>query len=65
MVQAYADGQLDVADALEVERHLKECARCTAADRNQRVLSAAIKDPALVLQSAGRVARTAGRDSKP
>jgi anti-sigma factor RsiW len=47
MVQAYADGQLDVADALQVERHLKECANCAAAYRTQRALSATLKDPLL------------------
>ncbi len=47
MVQAYADGELAVAEALEMERHLKTCADCTAAYRNQRALSAALGDPAL------------------
>jgi anti-sigma factor RsiW len=47
LVQAYADRQLDAAQALEVERHLTGCAECAAAYRNQRALSAAIGDPAL------------------
>jgi anti-sigma factor RsiW len=47
MVQAYADGQLDVAAALDMERHLKACASCAAAYRNYRALSTAIGDPPL------------------
>jgi anti-sigma factor RsiW len=47
MVQAYADGQLGLAEALELERHLKTCDSCTAAYRNQRALSAAISDASL------------------
>jgi anti-sigma factor RsiW len=47
LVQAYADRQLDAAQALEVERHLTGCAECAAAYRSQRTLSAAIGDSAL------------------
>jgi anti-sigma factor RsiW len=47
MVQAYADGQLGVAETLELEHHLKTCANCAAAYRNHRALSAALADPAL------------------
>jgi anti-sigma factor RsiW len=47
MLQAYADGQLGPAEALEIERHLKACDSCAAAYRNQRALRAAIGDPAL------------------
>jgi anti-sigma factor RsiW len=42
LVQAYADAQLSLTEALEVERHLQTCDRCSAANRNQRALSTAI-----------------------
>jgi anti-sigma factor RsiW len=47
MVQAYADGQLGPAEALEIERHLASCDSCTAAYRSQRALSTAIGDTSL------------------
>jgi anti-sigma factor RsiW len=47
LVQAYADHQLDAAQALEVERHLTGCEDCAAAYRSQRALRAAIGDSAL------------------
>ncbi len=47
MVQAYADGELGAPEALEVERHLKLCAECTAALRRHRALSVALGDSAL------------------
>ena len=47
MVQAYADGQLGPAEALEIERHLAACDSCTAAYRSLRALSTAIGDTSL------------------
>jgi anti-sigma factor RsiW len=55
MVQAYADGQLSAAEALELERHLKTCESCARAGRDQRALSAAIADPALYHQAPQRL----------
>lgn len=47
LVQAYADAQLGLTEALEVERHLETCARCSASYRNQRALSSAIAENSL------------------
>ena len=40
---AYLDGEIDPADASELEEHLRGCADCAAAFRADRELSAAIK----------------------
>jgi anti-sigma factor RsiW len=47
LVQAYADAQLGLTESLEVERHLQNCARCSAQYSNQRALSGLIADAAL------------------
>ncbi len=31
LIHGYADGELDLERSLEIERHLAECAACTAA----------------------------------
>jgi anti-sigma factor RsiW len=51
MVQAYADGQLSPAEALEIERHLTGCDNCTTAYRSQHALSAAIGEASLYHQA--------------
>lgn len=47
LVQAYSDAQLSLTEALEVERHLQTCQRCSASYRNQRALSSAIAESSL------------------
>ena len=47
LVQAYSDAQLSLTEALEVERHLQTCERCSASYRNQRALSSAIAESSL------------------
>ena len=42
LIHAYLDGELDLVKSLEVERHLPECAACTQAYNNQRVLHSAL-----------------------
>jgi anti-sigma factor RsiW len=47
LVEAYLDGELDLVRSLEVERHLGECAVCSAALRAHRSLRSALADPSL------------------
>ncbi len=42
LLPAYADGELDAATALQLERHLAGCAQCSAALATTRALSGAI-----------------------
>jgi anti-sigma factor RsiW len=46
LVEAYLDGELDLVRSLEVERHLAECERCSAALRGHRALRSAVADGA-------------------
>jgi anti-sigma factor RsiW len=43
LLHAYADGELDVAHTLEVERHLQACPACARAHADLRDLSAALR----------------------
>jgi anti-sigma factor RsiW len=47
LVQAYADAQLSVSEALEVEGHLEHCAPCSALYANHRALSGLIAQSSL------------------
>jgi anti-sigma factor RsiW len=47
LLHARADGELDIANSLEIERHLKTCAACAAEDKSIRALSAALRDSPL------------------
>src|SRR5438309_8742554 len=38
LIDAYADGELDVVTSREVERHLQSCAECRALEQNVRAL---------------------------
>src|SRR5258706_1626778 len=37
-IDAYADGELDLARVLEIDRHLEECALCRKSYKNHRAL---------------------------
>jgi anti-sigma factor RsiW len=50
LLSPYADGELDLVRALEIERHLAECPACAAAVEGLRSLSAGLADPALYHQ---------------
>jgi anti-sigma factor RsiW len=52
LAQAYADGQLELSEALEVEHHLETCNRCRASCRSQRALSTAIAQNAPYFRAA-------------
>jgi anti-sigma factor RsiW len=47
LIQAYVDGELDLARSLEVEQHMQECQVCAIAYRNQTALRSAFKDSSL------------------
>ena len=43
LIHGYADGELDLERSLEIERHLAECAACTAALREIRVMRSGLR----------------------
>ncbi|HEY2525198.1 MAG TPA: anti-sigma factor [Candidatus Binataceae bacterium] len=47
LLQAYLDGELGLESALEIERHLEQCADCARERASLGALSAALGDPAL------------------
>ena len=47
LIHAYTDGELGLESALEIERHLEECADCARERASLAALSAALGDPAL------------------
>jgi len=47
LVHAHADGELDIANSLELERHLKTCAACAAQQNSIHSLKIALHEPAL------------------
>ena len=51
LLHAYIDDELDVADTLEIERHLETCTACLATYNNYQALRTAIKDSSLYFQA--------------
>lgn len=51
LLSPYADGELDLVRATEIERHLAECPACAEALERTRALSSALGDPALYHQA--------------
>lgn len=47
LIQPYADGELDAARILELERHLRDCPACAQIRRTQQSLKKALKHDAL------------------
>ncbi len=47
LLSAYADGEVDLVRALEIERHLADCPACAAALASLRSLGARLADPVL------------------
>jgi anti-sigma factor RsiW len=47
LLHAHADGELDAANSLELERHLKTCAACAAGEKSIRALSTALRESSL------------------
>ena len=50
LLDAYADGELDLVRSLEIERHLDGCKACARAVENQRTLSSAMRGGGLYYQ---------------
>jgi anti-sigma factor RsiW len=50
LLSAYADGELDLVRAVEIERHLTECPACAADLERTPALSRALADPSLYYQ---------------
>jgi anti-sigma factor RsiW len=69
LLSPYADGELDLVRAMEIERHLAECPACAAALERIRALSSALGDPALYYQPPpdlpGRVRAAVPRSGGP
>ncbi len=51
LIHGYADGELDLARSVEVERHLAGCAACTATLREIRVMRTALRSGALTFDA--------------
>jgi len=51
LLQAYADRELDVANSLELERHLKACAGCAAEIKSLQALRAAFQSSELAYRA--------------
>jgi anti-sigma factor RsiW len=51
LIHGYADGELDLARSLEVERHLEGCAACTATLREIRVMRSALRSGAVTFDA--------------
>lgn len=51
LLSAYLDAELDMADTLEVEKHLQECAACSQIYKNHQALQTAIKTDSLYFQA--------------
>ena len=49
-LMAYHDDELEAADHLRVEEHLKSCAGCQAAHAEAQALSQLLRDPSLYAQ---------------
>jgi len=47
LIEAYADGELDLSASLEIERHLADCKACAAALKSHRALRSAISGASL------------------
>ncbi|HEY6191900.1 MAG TPA: anti-sigma factor [Bacteroidota bacterium] len=51
LLNAYIDGELDLARSLEVEEHLRTCASCARARENHRVLRTALYEGSLYYEA--------------
>jgi anti-sigma factor RsiW len=57
LLDAYLDGELDLVRSLDIERHLSECANCSAALASLQSLQAALRSAPLRYQAPPRLAR--------
>lgn len=71
-LHAHADGELDVANSLELERHLKTCAACATEKKSVNSLKAALQQSSLrynapdsLRKEVRRMARAPGNETRP
>jgi len=71
-LHAHADGELDVAKSLELERHLKTCSACAVENRSVRSLSVALRQSSLryaapdsLRREVRRMTRASGNETRP
>ena len=55
LIEAYADGQLDLASSLELEQHLTDCEACAAEIENHQRLQSTIGRASLYFQAPPRL----------
>jgi mycothiol system anti-sigma-R factor len=55
LLHGYLDGELDLTESLEVERHMHECQSCARAYTNQTALRSAFKDSSLYYSAPARL----------
>jgi anti-sigma factor RsiW len=55
LIEAYADGQLDLGSSLAIERHLAGCAACAAALRNHQSLRSVLSGASLYYDAPARL----------
>jgi anti-sigma factor RsiW len=60
LIQAHADGELGLESALEIERHLEQCADCARERAALAALSVALGDPALRFTAPDTLRRRVG-----
>ena len=73
LLDAYADGELDLVRSLEIEKHVEGCKACARAVENQRTLSSAMRSGGLYFQApaslgprvAGALQRAAPSSARP
>ena len=72
LLHAHADGELDVASSLDLERHLKTCAACAGEKQSVHSLKAALRQSSLrydapdsLRKEVRRMARTSSGATSP
>lgn len=71
LIDSYVDGELDLVNHLEIERHLAACDECDAVYKNRTALSAAFDEsfnfsaPASLRKSIQKELRDVGSEPKP
>jgi len=71
LLHAHGDGELDIANSLELERHLKTCAACAAEKKSLKSLKAALRRSSLrydapdsLRREVRRMARASGNKTR-
>ena len=57
MIHLYVDGELDRADAAEVQQHIDRCEDCKLRYRNQIALRSSLQDSSLYYPAPGELKR--------